>query len=237
MIWSAPGSQVRVDLMRNRHRLSKLLLRHGIRFDDGRAWTDRHRAWLATITLPWPAAQMTLSDVQGAIDALCHRRDQLEREIVALVPASPWADAGRAVAVPARGRHADRGRVVRGDRRLRAVRQGRTADELYRAGAMRVNDRAATPARVDHEDRIRARPPAAGRGRLALPASAPAIGKALTERQHDQPPEAVAIAWSAQRRLHQTWTRLEARSKRRTIIAVAAARELAGFCWAITQIE
>jgi hypothetical protein len=47
----------------------------------------------------------------------------------------------------------------------------------------------------------------------------------------------VAIAWTAQRRLHRTWTRLEARSKRRTIIAVAAARELVGFCWAITQIE
>ena len=27
------------------------------------------------------------------------------------------------------------------------------------------------------------------------------------------------------------------RAKRRTIIAVAAARELAGFCWAITRIE
>ena len=65
----------------------------------------------------------------------------------------------------------------------------------------------------------------------------PTIGKALTDRQHGQPPEAVAIAWSAQRRLHRTWTRLEARAKRRTIIAVAAARELAGFCWAITQIE
>src|SRR5450631_2274586 len=34
---------VRVDLMRARHRLSKLLLRHGIRFDDGHAWTQRHR--------------------------------------------------------------------------------------------------------------------------------------------------------------------------------------------------
>ncbi len=33
--------QVREDLMRSRHRLSKLLLRHGIRFDDGRAWTER----------------------------------------------------------------------------------------------------------------------------------------------------------------------------------------------------
>ena len=50
-------------------------------------------------------------------------------------------------------------------------------------------------------------------------------------------PEAIAIAWSAQRRLHRTWTRLEQRNKRRTLIAVAAARELAGFCWAICQIE
>jgi transposase len=39
------------------------------------------------------------------------------------------------------------------------------------------------------------------------------------------------------RRLHRTWTRLEARAKRRTIIVVAAARELTGFCWAICQIE
>ena len=81
---------VRVDLMRCRHRLSKLLLRHGIRFDDGRAWTDRHRAWLAGIQLQRPAAQTTLLDVSGAVDALVHRRYHLEREIVALLPASPW---------------------------------------------------------------------------------------------------------------------------------------------------
>jgi hypothetical protein len=30
-----------MELMRARHRLSKLLLRHGHRFDDGNAWTDR----------------------------------------------------------------------------------------------------------------------------------------------------------------------------------------------------
>jgi hypothetical protein len=35
-------------------------------------------------------------------------------------------------------------------------------------------------------------------------------------------------------RVNSTWQRLEQRAKRRTIIAVAVARELAGFCWAIT---
>jgi transposase len=67
--------------------------------------------------------------------------------------------------------------------------------------------------------------------------SRPSIGRALRDRQDGQPPEAIAIAWTAQRRLHRVWTRLEQRAKRRTIIAVAAARELAAFCWAITQIE
>src|SRR5919112_4952834 len=74
---------VRVDLMRCRHRLSKLLLRRGIRFDDGRAWTERHRAWLAGVDLGHDAAQATLLDAIGAVDALVHRRDRLEREIVA----------------------------------------------------------------------------------------------------------------------------------------------------------
>src|SRR6059058_3595186 len=82
---------VRVDLMRCRHRLSKLLLRHGIRFEDGDAWTTRHRQWLSTITLAQPAAQATLLDACGAVDALVHRREQLEREIIALLPGSPWS--------------------------------------------------------------------------------------------------------------------------------------------------
>src|SRR4051794_6905371 len=36
----------RGDLMRARHRLSKLLLRHGIVYSGGDAWTGKHEAWL-----------------------------------------------------------------------------------------------------------------------------------------------------------------------------------------------
>ena len=52
---------------------------------------QRHRQWLSTITLAQPAAQATLLDARGAVDALVHRREQLEREIVALLPGSPWS--------------------------------------------------------------------------------------------------------------------------------------------------
>ena len=228
--------QVRVDLMRSRHRLSKLLLRHGIRFDDGKAWTDRHRAWLAAIMLPWAAAQSTLLDCQGAIDALCHRRDSLEREIIALLPASPWAT------------QVGRLRCLRGVDTLTAV--GLCAEigdfERFAKAEQLMNYIGLVPCESTTGQQRRLgsiTKTGSGHARRLLIEAAwhyrtrPRIGKALTDRQHGQPPEAIAVAWSAQRRLHRTWTRLEARAKRRTIIAVAAARELAGFCWAITQIE
>ena len=104
-----------MDLMRARHRLSKLLLRHGIRFEDGSAWTDRHRRWLQSIELEWPAAQSTLLDLRGAVDALVIRRDSLEREIITLLPACPWTvQVARLRCL--RDRHADRGQIVRRDR-------------------------------------------------------------------------------------------------------------------------
>ena len=223
--------------MRCRHRLSKLLLRHGIRFDDGAAWTQRHRQWLGTVTLAWPAAQATMLDARGAIDALCHRREQLEREIIAMLPSSPWAAAGRPVAMPARGRHADRGRV-----RARTIgdfeRFARAEQLMSYVGLVPSESTTGQQRRLGAITKT-----GSGHARRLLVEAAwhyrsrPSIGRALTDRQDSQPPEAIAIAWSAQRRLHHTWTRLEQRAKRRTLIAVAAARELAGFCWAITQIE
>jgi transposase len=227
---------VRVDLMRCRHRLSKLLLRHGIRFDDGKAWTQRHRDWLATVSLKWPAAQTTLSDIQGAIDALCHRREQLEREILQILPGSPWAvQAGRL-------------RCLRGIDTLTAVGLGAEVGDFERfaraeqlmsyLGLVPWENTTGEQRRLGQITKTGSR-----HARRLLVEAAwhyrkhPAIGAKLKDRQAGQPPEAIAIAWSAQRRLHRTWTRLEARAKRRTIIAVAAARELAGFCWAICQIE
>src|SRR4051795_3289472 len=83
---------VRGDLMRARHRMGKLLLRHGVRYDGaGDNWTQRHRGWLGHVELPDRGAQVTLLDYLGAIDALVVRRDALEQAITELVPGSPWA--------------------------------------------------------------------------------------------------------------------------------------------------
>jgi transposase len=200
--------QVRVDLMRGRHRLSKLLLRHGIRFDDGNAWTDRHRRWLETVTLDWPAAQTTMLDARGAIDALCHRRGQLEREIVAMIPDSPWAaQIGRL-------------RCLRGVETLSAVglcaeigdfeRFARAEQLMSYVGLVPCESTTGQQRRLGSITKT-----GSGHARRLLIEAAwhyrnrPRIGTALRDRQDSQPPEAIAIAWSAEQRLHRTWTRLE----------------------------
>jgi hypothetical protein len=56
----------------------------------------------------------------------------------------------------------------------------------------------------------------------------------LERRQDGQEQAVIAIAWKAQQRLHHVWHQLDdKRGKRRTIVAVAVARQLAAFCWAI----
>ena len=67
---------------------------------------------------------------------------------------------------------------------------------------------------------------------------APRKGDVLKRRQAGQPAYVLAMSWQAQQRLHRTWQRLDTqRGKRRTIVAVAVARELAGFCWAIANTD
>ena len=62
----------------------------------------------------------------------------------------------------------------------------------------------------------------------------PRQGKALKRRQQGQPPDVVAQSWKAQHRLHTVFGRLAYR-KNSQIAAVAVARELAGFVWALMQ--
>lgn len=175
-------------------------------------------------------------DCRGAIDALTLRRDQLEREIGTILPSSPWTvQVGRL-------------RCLRGVDTLTAV--GLCAEigdfERFARAEQLMSYIGVVPSEATTGQNRRlgsiTKTGSAHARRLLTEAAwhyrpRPNLGKALTERQHDQPPAAVAIAWKARLRLHRTWSRLEARNKRRTLIAVAAARELAGFCWAITQIQ
>lgn len=229
---------LRGDLMRARHRMGKLLLRHDVRYDaTSDTWSHRHRQWLSMVRLPERGAQATLLDYLGAIDALIIRRDQLEATIAELVPTSPWAtDIARL-------------RCLRGVDTLTAV--GLCAEihgfERFEHPKLLMSYVGLVPS--EHSSGQTRRQGAITKSgsqharRLLIEAAwhyrhPPRLGTRLKARQVDQPATVIAIAWKAQQRLHQVWRRLDTkRGKRKTIVAVAAARQLAGFCWAIATAD
>jgi transposase len=228
---------VRGDLMCARHRLSKLLLRHDVHFEEpARAWTTRHRDWLGRVRLEGPA-QLTLLDYLGAIDALVVRRDTLEGHIERLLPGSPWAQT------------AARLRCLRGIDTLSAV--GLCAEigdwqRFDRAGRL-MSYLGLVPSEDSSGERRRqgqiTKTGSRHARRLLVEAAwhyrrPPRRGETLKRRQAGQDAHTIALSWKAQQRLHHTWRRLDTeRGKRRTVVAVAVARELAGFCWAIATAD
>tara|TARA_Y100000815_G_scaffold265937_1_gene283503 strand:+ start:4804 stop:5733 length:930 start_codon:yes stop_codon:yes gene_type:complete len=74
----------RSDLMRARHRLSKLLLRHGIVYDGGAAWTAKHDQWLRTQAAPRLGTRATRLTFEADYDTVLvtkARRDRLDAAI------------------------------------------------------------------------------------------------------------------------------------------------------------
>ena len=226
---------LRIDLMRARHRLSKLLLRHEINF-EGRNWTERHLAWLAKLEFSDPAAQATFCDYRGGVEALLHRRGELERRIEGLISTSPWA------------REVGRLRCLRGIDTLTAIglcveigdfaRFARAGQLMSYLGLVPSEHSSGESRRLGSITKSGSR----HARRLLVEAAwhyrnPPRVGREIERRQQGQPAAAVAVAWSAQRRLHRTYSRMRKRNKRATVTTVAVARELAGFCWAIALIE
>jgi len=229
---------IRGDLMRARQRLSKLLLRHDVRYEDtASVWTVSHRGWLTEIDLGERGAQVTLLGYLGAIDAIVIRRDALEKTIAELIPGSPWE---QTVA---------RLRCLRGVDTLSAVGLCAEVGEFQRfakAGQL-MSYVGLTPSEDTSGEKRRlgsiTKTGSRHARRMLVEAAwhyrrAPAKGQSLRRRQDGQPAHIIEISWQAQRRLHNVWQRLDTRrGKRRTIVAVAVARELAGFCWALANAD
>ncbi|HEY5942870.1 MAG TPA: IS110 family transposase [Solirubrobacterales bacterium] len=227
---------VRGDLMRARHRVAKLLLRHDLRF-DGRNWTRRHLDWLGRVELPEPVAQAVLLDGIGAIEALLVRREELEAQMSALVAGSPWE------------RQIAHLRCLRGIDTLSAL--GLCAEvgdfERFARPAQLMSCLGLVPSENSSGEKRRqgaiTKSGSRHARRLLVEAAwhyrrAPRKGTELRRRQEGQPQAVCAISWKAQQRLHRSWVRLDAeRGKRRTLCAVAVARELAGFCWAVSTAD
>jgi transposase len=225
----------RGDLMRARHRLSKLLLRHGLVFER-RAWTGVHDAWLRRQRLGQPGARAAFEDYYGAVLAAGLRRQRLDERIEELAAGPRFAPlVGRlsclrgvgtltafALAVEVGDFHRLRGASI--GAYLGLVPQERQSGARHARGSI-------TKAGNSHARRLLVE--AAWHHRRPPRASA-----TIERRRASQRPEVAARAEQAGRRLHRRWAHLEGRRRlRSTVVATAVARELAGWCWSLAVME
>ena len=223
----------RADLMRARHRLSKLLLRHELLWERS-AWTREHDRWLAGLRFEGPLA-VCFDESYGGVLAAKARRDRLDRAIAELAATPPYADVvARLCCLRGVSTLTALALTVElGDWRrfepsslgafLGLVPSEHSSGEQRRQGPI-------TKTGNGHARRLLVE--AAWHQRRPLRPSL-----ALTGRRTGQPAAVCAEAELVARRLHQRWWDLERRGKRRTIVAVAVARELAGHCWKLATME
>ncbi len=223
--------QVRADLMRCRHRVSKLLLLHGRIYPETSTWTQRHRQWLARQRFDQPATELAYLDTLAAVDGLVARRAALDERLSRLALEGEW---WRTVA---------RLRCFRGIDTLTAFVLALEIGDFARFSrpAKLVSWLGLVPS-LDQSGETRTQGAITKTGssyarRLLVEAAwhylrPPRIGATLQNRQAGQPAHVLQIAWRAQHRLHRQYARLRGRGKHGNITTVAVARELACFLWA-----
>lgn len=229
---------LRGDLMGARHRIGKLLLRRGLLFPGpGAPWASkRHLAWLGSIGLEDPLAQVVLGEYLACHETLLARRTRLDGLIAEQAAHGSWA------AMVARLR------CLRGIDTLTAV--GLIAEIGDFTAFAHPRQLASFLGLVPSENssgtkRRQGAITKAGSSharRLLIEAAwhyrrQPAVSLTLRRRQQGQSPAAIEAAWRAQLRLSGRWAHLDTRrAKRRTTVAVAVARELSCFVWEIARL-
>jgi transposase len=222
--------QIRADLMRCRHRVSKLLLRHG-RVYDRKAWTQAHRQWLAAQSFEQVNTELAFIDNLAACDGLVARKQALDERL------------SRVAREPEFWPLVARFRAFRGLDTLSALMIVLEVSDFTRfARAVQLGSwLGLVPSREQsgESDRHGAITKTGSKyaRRILVEASwhyarPPRIGQALAERHAGQPDHILQIAWRAQHRLHRIHKRMRERKKPANVITVACARELSCFLWA-----
>ena len=80
----------RRDLMNARHRVSKMLLRHGRVYPEPSTWTQKHRRWLAAQQFREPMSELTWADLIACVDGLTARKKTLAERIGELATDPEW---------------------------------------------------------------------------------------------------------------------------------------------------
>ena len=223
----------REDLQRSRHRLGKLLLRRGLHF-AGKNWSRAHRRWIDTLAWSHAAERAVVNDYLLAIDQLEARLTELDERLTEMAQADPYREPVAWL------------RCFRGIDTLTAM--------LILAELHDFRRFASAPALMAYLGLVPGEDSSGDkhrRGRITRTGNAlvrrllvetawhyqhrPSVGIALARRRKGQPGRVIAIADKAQQRLCRRFRKMMAEHKPAPKIAVAIARELAGFLWAALQ--
>jgi transposase len=75
---------LRGDLLRARHRVSKLLLLHGRVYPEPTCWNTRHRAWLGRQRFEQAPTELAFIDLLAAVDGMVARKHALDERLARL---------------------------------------------------------------------------------------------------------------------------------------------------------
>jgi len=230
----ARGS-VQHDLVSIRNQIGKFLLRYGHRYRDGQAWTTRFWAWLQAIKLTTEYGEAVLSEMLVTHE---QRVARLKRYDVLIDQAAKRPEYATYVAALS---------VLRGISTLSAMtilselgdlRRFSSAAELMAAVGLVPSEYSTG----DHTTRFSITKAGNAHVRHIAVEAAWQYQRRITNgpkirtRRKAQPQALVDIAQTCDLRLHRKFQRMTSRGKRSTIAAVAVARELVGFIWAIGQL-
>ncbi len=220
---------VRGDLMSARHRVSKLLLRQGIVYSGGKAWTGVHDRWLRAQRFESPALALTYETTYETMLAAVDRRERLDAAIAVMATESQFTPV------------ASRLGCLRGVSTLTAFGLAVEIGDWHRLDGSRIGAylglvrTESSPGSSRSQDGITK----AGNGharRLLVKAAwhhrqpyrHPGVD--LRRRWDLASPAARSRGAQANRRLYDRWQAFDVRQKRPVVANMAVARELAGWC-------
>ena len=226
---------VRGDLMRSRHRVSKLLLRHGHVYYGGRTWSAKHHAWLHRIRFDEPGTRCAYEADLEAIEFAVARRDRLDALITQMAADSEFTDVTRrlcclrgistltgfALAVEVGDWQRFTGHSI--GAYLALVPSEYSSGQSRRQGGI-------TKTGNSHARRLLIEAAWHHKARYT-------VGPVLRARWDQAPETARVRAHAANQRLNERWAGYTRRHKKHTIANTAIARELAGWCWSLAVLE
>ncbi|WP_064257831.1 IS110 family transposase [Rhodococcus sp. D-6] len=228
----------RGDLMRARHRLSKLLLRRGIVYYGGQAWSGAHDRWLRTEAAPQltsPATRMAFDADYDHVLTMQARRRRLDVAIEEMAVASELTPVVRRMCclrgvstLTGFGLAVEIGDWTRFTGNTIGSFVGLVPSE-YSSGSSRAQG-SITKTGNSHARRLLVEAAWHHRARYH-------VGAVMRSRWDLAPAAARARGDEGNRRLHGRWVGFLERRKRPVVANAAIARELAGWCWSLAVMD